>query len=619
MQAMNIPARKDISRLVIEKFKGADFSTYSGDVDPSRSPDMLNMISDRNGQPVKRMGYEKVKEYDARINGLYTLAKGAERYDLVHTGTKLYLRGEEDKLLSVNMNDARSIAFQAAGKLWILDGASYLYYDGETFGTAASIAYVPTTRVQRKPGTTDPGGKSYEPVNLLQPYRINTFYVSETDADAKIFMLDFTPDSAATVTAEVRNGDTWAPKTNFTVSGAVVTFSAATGAKGPEGEDNVRIKAARTVSGYADRIKKCTVQTMFGVGAHNQAFLSGNPDYLNYQWHSAEDDPAYFPDTGYEVIGQDNTAIMGYRKSGQYLVVLKENNYQDATAFLIMGSQYTDDDGDLVKQYTAQQGIAGVGAISKYCFCDLRDDHIFLSEEGVFAITTNAVTAEKYAQTRSALVNRKLAGQNLADAVGTVHEGYFYLAVDGVCYVADAAQKHYDGKGAEQYQYEWYYWDDMPVRVWGQTGGRLEFGTPDGEVMRMHEEKVSDSYSDDGRAILARWTTPVLDFSYGDLYKTLKYLFVRYQPFTRSSAKVYVRSDGAWVLVDERTLDIFGFFDVDFNRFSFNTDPNVLTASMKVNEKKIITTQIKVENDAIKEGFGLQNMIAQYFTKSRIK
>ena len=200
--------------------------------------------------------------------------------------------------------------------------------------------------------------------------------------------------------------------------------------------------------------------------------------------------------------------------------------------------------------------------------------------------------------------------------------GYLYIATDGVCFVADAAQKHYDGKGTEQYQYEWYYWDNMPVRVWntGTDGEELLFGTPDGKVMRMFREKISASYMDDGKPIRAYWTTPTIDFSYGDLYKTLRYLFYAAAAVcTVVFSGVYPdRRNVADLRRAKRGYYIFhgyGFPEI----FVQHKCGRLLTATTTVKAKKIITTQFRFENGAAKEGFGLQGITAHYNTKSRIK
>ena len=174
MRTVNVPQKRGPGRVVIDKFKGADFSTYSGTVDLRRSPDVLNMISDRNGQAVKRFGYEKVAEYGNRINGIFELITPEKRYRFIHAGTKFILCGEtqkEDVVLSEGMNDERSAVFQMsvpvkkngktemASKLWILDGKNYYWCDGKTLEKTENGAdtYIPTTAISRNPGTKDQG------------------------------------------------------------------------------------------------------------------------------------------------------------------------------------------------------------------------------------------------------------------------------------------------------------------------------------------------------------------------------------------------------------------------------------------------------------------------------
>ncbi len=76
-----------------------------------------------------------------------------------------------------------------------------------------------------------------------------------------------------------------------------------------------------------------------GTGGYNRLFVAGNPDYVNQDFVSDFTDgtqalPTYFPENMYAQIGQDNTKIIGYLRSGNELAILKEDNEQDATVFL---------------------------------------------------------------------------------------------------------------------------------------------------------------------------------------------------------------------------------------------------------------------------------------------
>ncbi len=40
----------------------------------------------------------------------------------------------------------------------------------------------------------------------------------------------------------------------------------------------------RTIPGYADMIKKCTINAFYGIASDNRIFVSGNPGYRNRDW-----------------------------------------------------------------------------------------------------------------------------------------------------------------------------------------------------------------------------------------------------------------------------------------------------------------------------------------------
>ena len=79
------------------------------------------------------------------------------------------------------------------------------------------------------------------------------------------YQLTFSGLDSTTVKAYVLNSSgIWDEKTenvDFTVDrvNGVVNFTSAPGESPVTGEDNVKITAYRTVSGYADRINKCSI------------------------------------------------------------------------------------------------------------------------------------------------------------------------------------------------------------------------------------------------------------------------------------------------------------------------------------------------------------------------
>lgn len=73
-------------------------------------------------------------------------------------------------------------------------------------------------------------------------------------------------------------------------------------------------------------IEHCCTYSTFGVGNDTRVFVSGNAEHPNRDWQSATYNPEYFPDTGYTDLGSSNTAIMGYMKQYDSLIVVKEQS-----------------------------------------------------------------------------------------------------------------------------------------------------------------------------------------------------------------------------------------------------------------------------------------------------
>lgn len=395
------------------------------------------------------------------------------------------------------------------------------------------------------------------------------------------------------------------------------------------GIDTVVIQISKSIEGYADRVNKCSIFAFYGYNNDNRIFISGNPEYPSWDWQSGLDDPTYFPDTGYTKVGSDTSAIMGYLKQYNSLTIVKADNEQDAEVFLRTAQM--EDDGTII--FPIQQGIKGVGAISKYAFATLRDDPLFLAREGVFAIASTSVQLERTVQDRSYFVNPVLTTEaGLSEAVAAVWNGYYILSVNGRAYVADSRKRTaQSGTGASysesgsyvQYSYEWYYWQNIPARVIREFEGELYFGTADGYICKFNTDiSTMSKYNDDGAPILARWATKMDDYGTIVRRKTLtkKGCGVMIKPYTRSSVTVYTSTDRTHeAKIQYAAMDILDFSDIDFSRFTFNTldTPQVVPFNKKV--KKFIVLQLIFENNVKDEGFGIYGVQTQFAIGGYVK
>ena len=610
-----------IKSTVYSTFRGADFSTDPSLVEKYRSPLCTNIVADAGGMPQKRIGWRVLHTLTGKVNGLHAGVFGGTAKKLAHVGTKLYSWEDETTpvQLLTGLPDKKSRSVFLAGKLWIVTGGGYYVYDGATAQkvSAASDVYVPTTTITRTPTG---GGVSYEDVNMLTPYRKNAF---QTDGSAVTFTLDGDIDDTGTVTCWVWGVETTPDSINR--QNGTVTFDTAPAAPDAGQADGLVIQFPHTVEGYTDRIDKCAVLSTYGVGTNDRLVLSGNPDFPNRDWISAIGDPTYFPDLSYSTVGSESTAIVGYCRLGSSQGIVKADDGQDSTVFLRRAEM---DDGEAV--FPLQQAIAGVGAVSPGSFASLLDDPLFLSRNGVYAIASNSVTSEKICQGRSFYVNPRLtAEEGLGDAEAVIWSGMYLLGLpNGHVYVMDGRQsKSYKSASLGDFVYECYYWENVPVRTWlcwkSGTEESLYFGTEDGRICKMNSDIATmDRYSDGGARVTgsqaiensapidAVWATKYDDDGTPALQKTMlkRGCCVTIKPYARSSGTVYFRSDGTEGTekkVAQKEMDILDFSDIDFARFTFNTDdsPQEIFLNRKVKNYKRL--QIIARNSELSEGFGI--------------
>jgi hypothetical protein len=466
---------------------------------------------------------------------------------------------------------------------------------------------------------------------MLSPYFIEQFIVDSTTATATQFHLSFGDLDATEVKAWIldSNGE-WIQKTegtDFSVDRAngIVTFVTAPGVTPAIGSDNVKIQAAKTFEGYANRINHCTIGALFGVnGANDRLFVSGNSDhginedgeyysFVNYDWYSEQFDPTYFPDTGYSKLGSDSSAIMGYSIINNYLATHKNYN-EDKQSIMLR-------EGDLVDGEPAFKLIntlQGAGALSKYCFSYLETEPLFLTKLGIYAVTAQDVTGEKYAQNRSYYLDGKLLEEeNLENAFAYTFRDFYILCVNSKCYILDGLQPMRTDRSMPYAtrQYASFYFENVPATAMWSVDNTLFFGTAEGKVCQFYTEPDSIlSYSDDGEVIPCQWETAFID---GELFyknKNFRYLALRVTPAASSSVRMFAEKYGVWSLIKEdfSKLRYFSFSNIIFSKFTFSCDTTQKVISTKVRLKKLDKVRFRFMNDRLYESFGLNNIALEY-------
>ena len=491
------------------------------------------------------------------INGIFHFKNEEKDVLLVIAGTHVVEQGDDRREVGAFTSDgkARCRFFMNQGRCYILNGTQILVYgkweDGEYRAIdllSVSDLYVPTTTVSIGSYlSNDTQIALLESPNLLTRRRKNGLH---TDSQSGIYTLDSPIEPESEVRIEVTeyytsgntkfielyngvHGEGIDPRSDVTArEGAVYlidqeqmivgeltwgaystdeygitkrengTITFYSGFIPPSnGEDNATVEFVAASSVQAEAITPAHGggSTLFGTeGNTNRLFLADS----NLIRYSAYEDFSYFPENNYLTVGSDDVPINGFvRLNDSTMAVLKPKSEFDATIFYLTGTlrnQY-DSEGNLVSGsavFTVSSGGVGEGNVNAYTAANLAGDALLVSPKGVYGITLtqNVTTNERNVKERSYSVNERLRLHDLSGAVGIVYENRYYLSVDGVCFIADAAHRfNRDGNALDQsYNYEWWYWENVPARVWAEIDDVLWFGTEEGTVCAFDSEEYED-------------------------------------------------------------------------------------------------------------------------------
>ena len=354
-------------------------------------------------------------------------------------------------------------------------------------------------------------------------------------------------------------------------------------------------------------------------------FLTGNPDYPNWDFYSEQYDPTYFPDTGYSALGSEQSAIVGYAIVNNYLAAFKDGFDTSQSVFIREGDLIVDDNKVSQPAFKLINTLQGHGVVAPYAFAYLSNEPVFLTKAGIYAITAQDITGEKYSQNRSFYLNGKLTKElNLEDAVATVFNDMYVLAVNNQLYILDGLQATRTDR-SEPYstrQYVGFHCTDVPAVCLWTDENALWFGTNDGKVCNFHTDiEALESYNDDGKEIYCCWETPDLDGKLFYKNKTFRYFAIRMMKALKTSVQLWSQKLGAWSFIKEDTASgiLFDFENIDFDNFSFSTDASEKVVHTKVRVKKVDKARFRVENGKLNEPFGLFDLALEYIESGNYK
>lgn len=394
-----------------------------------------------------------------------------------------------------------------------------------------------------------------------------------------------------------------------------VTFTTA-----PAKDATVKITYKAFSYAYADKINHCDIAVLYGVnGASDRLFVTGNPKYPNYDWYSEMNDPTYFGDLWYSVIGQDSSRILGYSIVNDRLAAHKDEGDDGRNIVLRYGFLQNEK-----AAFPIVGALQGAGALGKYTFAYLSSEPVFLTRLGVYAITPADITGERYAQNRSFYINKALQEEaNPEEAYGFSYKDFYLLSLNGTVYLLDGLQKTYEkNQPYSVYQYECYYWTGINARILWEQDGALCFGTGDGKIMKFYTDpEAQESYNDNGQAIISHWDLPDIDGKYFYKNKTFRYIAVRLASAIATGVRIKVQKKGIWYdLWDSGgKARYFDFGYIDFGKLSFSSDRTPRTLGRKIKIKKVDKARFRLENNELNEPFGIYNIALEFVEDKNYK
>ena len=476
---------------VYSSFRGVDFR--GEEINLLRSPDALNVWKNyKHTESIEtRPGMKLSTPFTEPVYGIFFYG-GAM---LVHSGNKLYkVSTNATEVLCDVLAERKSQSFIYDDVFYLKDGQSYLKYDGVMVEYVSGAGYIPTTTIARKPMG---GGTTYEDVNMLSPFRKNSFLA---DGVSFSYFLDVRNIDEDYIPVVLVN-DEQVMQTEYDVNyeeGSITFKTTPPDAPLTDGQDNVIIQFKKDVPKYKEAIDKCTMLQVFD----NRIFFSGNPDHPNMVWNSSLNDPSYVSDLDYYKEGMDEAAVRGLVAGNNALWVFREPSDSNTTVFYHTPSL----DDEYGKVYPSVHSSITTGCVG--AAVNFNDDIVFFSERGMEGISGD-VTTEQAVAHRSSVVDRRMTAEKAyKDMVLAEWNGYLLVFIGNSVYLADSRAMF---QNENHYEYEWFYWQiDHEILCATVKDGTLYLGTSDGVYTLSDMEANMESY----------WVTPLDKFKSPNKLKT---------------------------------------------------------------------------------------------------
>ena len=295
-------------------------------------------------------------------------------------------------------------------------------------------------------------GAAYERINLLSPYFINQFVSDGTSTSYKLSI-----ETAIPIKWQSEKSDKASAFAEKQATPGSLKFSSETNK--PAEKEKFYVLCKMSNSEY-EKNSKIIADMSIAQIFDNRVFLAGNPNCPNRIIYSNIDNLLYFPENSFyeDIMGSGEiTALLPVKTQ---LAVIKSDKNGEAAIYL---HTPTATNNELApKTYPSAYGMFERGCVNKDCYANFNGESVFLSKDGLMAISSTNLSEERSLSPRSTAINGLLCKNDLSKARMIVWQNYLVIAVGTKMFLADANKRvHYTETQA--YEYEWFYWENLGI------------------------------------------------------------------------------------------------------------------------------------------------------------
>ena len=466
------------------------------------------------------------------------------------------------------MTDAKTNIFYFQGKLFLLNGTEYKYYDGTTFGNVTSIAYVPKVATGSPPTG---GGTLLEEINVLTGKKSQEFVGNGVATLYQLVEIGLTSVDSVYV-----NGVLKTVTTDYTVDlvNGRVTFVVA-----PVNLAVVLIAWNKSSTATPSLVTSNRSSILFGPGNDTTVFMWGSTTNPNRRTFSASLDATYFPANNYTDIGSNQYAITDIQPMQGVQIIFKEEQTYYSPAEIAV-SPLT---GYVYPIYDLNYAIGNV------CFDGVqvvKNNPVSLHGNSAWEWTSSQVKDERNAKDISIKMPVSFGSLDFTTAVTFDYQKNqeLWINVGSMVYVWNYGND------------TWCIYDNISANCFLEVDGVVYFGSKVGTI-----ERFEGKLTDNGTIINAVWKSGFIDFGAYEYKKNSRSMWFSIQPASRTSVSIKCptnrnNEDDPVLKTFTKGYTLFDFETIDFDDFTFETNRNPQAFRIDIKAKKYSYIQFIFSN-----------------------